>query len=322
MSSLNQNYVTGIAGFRTLEAVAQTFEPNAVYPFNDEKPCGSVLFWIDSGVQLIGESFTTRQFLWGNLDEANTNGWGLMLEPVGGQLVLTARVYTALGPREASAALSGPGLPAFIERLILADFYYDGTSLYLAINGSIVAVDDAISPDLYQPSQLVPRLGGEVLGTSPASSCRIAAVAYTAATDAIAADTVGAVAGAHFADVRAAVAGVARAPAAPELPWLHAYDVAQNPGRPGRVTKSAAGVVVAAEPTAPVLLIDDGTTSIPRLLARPADGAALQLAQQSQPIWYKSSAFAFGPPAPAEDLRVTEEGDDRLTEEGDDRATL
>ena len=111
MTSLNSNYASAIRGFRHAKPDNQVYQAASGGQFNQLSEDGELaayaLFWIDGSVQTPGAAPAGRQFLWGNLDDDNTTGWGIYLdEGAGGQLALSAALYAASGLRESTVLLS------------------------------------------------------------------------------------------------------------------------------------------------------------------------------------------------------------------------
>ncbi len=302
MSSLNQNYVTGLAGFASDKGTPQAYQASAAGQFNQLSAglsfAAYVLFWIDGGVQQVSALFETRQFLWGNLDDANTNGWGIYLEPDGStQMVLTAGMYGAGGLRTSEVILSNAESGSFVERLICAALWWDGENLSLTVNGSLQPPSVAIA-EAYQPSALRATLGCDEGGNAPAGDCRIVSAGYAPVV--VTGATVGALAGAHFRACRESDGG-GYLDAVVGRDWAHRYEASAvvPDGTAGTITKTASGPAQASAPVAPTSLPDEGnlgpvafTGTSPSALGR-LGVTNLTLQQVAQPDWYDAPAFEF-----------------------------
>jgi hypothetical protein len=304
MSALNQNYVTSIKGFAGGKGTPQCYQAASAGAFNQLSGSGTlaayVLFWIAGGIQQIGESFTARQFIWGNLDDNASSGWGIYLEPDGlGQVDLVAGLYGASGLRTSLASLSG-GEFSYVERLICAALWYDGTNLSLSVNGSLMPADTNVGADAYVPSARAAVLGGAASadGASAAENVQVVSAGY-APLPFVTAST-GALAGLHFRSCRESLSGGYFTQTS-GVDWAHRYEAAAAmlAATPGTITKSALGAVQTAAAVAPTTLADQGNRGpTPFVAATPValnrlGEDDLNLDQMACPDWYPAAAFEF-----------------------------
>jgi hypothetical protein len=249
-------------------------------------------------------------FLWGNL--ANQSGWSLQLQPgIDNALTLAATIGSGGAIASATAQLfdgANPGLPTPIERLLQAGIWYDGTNVYLTINGVIAAYTATLLP---APSALPATLGA---GNSPISNpaididiCNCGFYNEQSFAGAPLGDVIGQFAGEAFNSSRETLGASNFITPSQGLDWTHRYDFATAaPSTAASITKTSSGSVIAQPATAPASLPDLGGFGVqnPNL----ATNAAVALAKQgANPInlftrknvdWYSGARF-LTPQGPA-----------------------
>lgn len=316
----NDNYCAALTSFVAVAEGAQAYyRATEVGPFNQVSPedgsfCAYVTFILRGDIQ--AAAWPTCD-LWGNL--LANRGWGLSLNAtVDGDGILTATVGDGTTVGTAQYKLTGDASSATvpfnavspIERLIMAGIWWTGADLFLTINGSIVAVTEALDPLV--ASAAFATLGASADGQRGATPVDIVAAGYSSnlTFGVTPQPAIGGYAGVAFAAARDTMGCNLLYPDA-GIDWEHNYNIRTAvQGTVGNISKTAAGTRVAPSlPLGPASLPDSGnrstspatssytpTTVAPAALAR--IGAALpRVIGRKNVDWY-AGGTPFVPIAP------------------------
>jgi hypothetical protein len=216
-------------------------------------------FILRGGIQDIAANMV-EQVLWGNLNVADQRGWEISL--IGGSgntLFLAARIGTGADIVNAAVLITGTqadGIITPIERLVMAGLWYDGTTLYLSINGVLAAYDASAAPS---PSNLLARIGAghAAVAADPAINVDIVSVGYFNEADFDGGGGgIGEFASDAFSASRANSGMSAYLRPISAIDWTHRYDFAASTG--ATIIKQPDGSALSSFGLAPATLEDLG----------------------------------------------------------------
>lgn len=310
----NDNYVSALQSFDT----GEYFEAPDVGTFNPgNAPFAAFALvtirgaWQDATA---GANPNTPQFIWGNFDTVGgAAGWGFQLT----RALQVPQISAFAAGSVVNFALDSSGANAqWAERLMLLGLFYDGTQIYLTVNGTIVA--DPVALAAMVNSTFVARVGQNPNNAVDTAfdSGYVHGVGYTTAflpevpLPAPAPDNVGFLASAHFSACREDLnAGLFFKLNGSD--WTHRYRVSDMAltAAQAAVLRNTTGSAVAQTALAPASWPDVGNQQFaplpgltppvvtPTPLARVSAETpnSISLTSIKNPDWYQGGTFTFVP---------------------------